>query len=878
VTESQDQLVALVDALAGRYAVERELGRGGMATVYLARDLRHDRPVALKVMHAELARSLGPDRFLREIRVTGRLDHPHILPVLDSGVAAGLLWYTMPYVHGESLRDRLRREVQLPVDVALELTRQVASAVDYAHRAGVIHRDLKPENILLSDDQARVADFGVAKAVAEEGEGNLTATGMAVGTPTYMSPEQAAGGQVDARSDIYALGCVLFEMLAGEPPFTGPTPQAVIAKRVVDPVPSIRRVREVVPAAVDQALTKALAKLPADRFSTAGEFARALQATSAVPSLPAQVLAPAEVRPSRWRPATGIAIVVGMLIAVAAFFTWRRDRASIEASGGAMALAVLPFVNLGDSADAYFADGMTDEVRGKLAALPGLRVIARSSSVQYKQTTKSPQQIGRELGVQYLLTGTVRWAKATDGSSRVRVSPELVQVSTASTRWQAPFEAPLTDVFGVQADVAGQVAQALNVALGDSAKHELAAKPTQSLPAYEAFLRGEAASQGMSVGDPPSLRQAIVAYEQAVALDSSFVRAWAQLGRARAFLYQSTMPTPAVAEAARRAAERALALARTRPEGHQALGLYYLVLKDYPRALTEDSTALALAPGNAELLGDVGGAEAYLGRWEAARGHLEQAARLDPRSSISARLLGYVLLCTRQYPEAERVLDHALQLVPANLVVRHYRAMVTLAQGDLPGAQAVLRAAPKGVDPTALVAFMATYGDLIWVLDEAQQRLLLRLTPSAFDDDRASWGAVLAETYAFRGDSGKARAYADSARPTFEQRLRAMPQDASLHVFLGLTLAYLGQKTAAIREGKRGVGLLPISRDALNGPYLQHYLARIYILVGEPEKALDQLEPLLKIPYYLSSGWLKIDPNFAPLRGNPRFERLVNGT
>jgi tetratricopeptide (TPR) repeat protein len=264
---------------------------------------------------------------------------------------------------------------------------------------------------------------------------------------------------------------------------------------------------------------------------------------------------------------------------------------------------------------------------------------------------------------------------------------------------------------------------------------------------------------------------------------------------------------------------------------------------------------------------------------------LEQAARLDPHSGITAHQLGLLLVSLRQYPDAERFLDHALQFLPANLGVREDRAIVALAQGDLAHAQAIIHAAPKEVDPTTLVASVAGYLDLVWVLDEPQQRLLVRLRPSAFDDNRATWGIMLAQAYAVEGDTAKARVYADSARLAYQQQLdRSSRQsatstfDAQRRAFLGLALAYLGQKAAAIREGQRGVALSPISRDAFVGPYVQHQLARIYLLVGEPEKALDQLEPLLKMPCYLSSGWLRIDPNFAPLRGNPRFERLVNGT
>jgi TolB-like protein/tRNA A-37 threonylcarbamoyl transferase component Bud32 len=869
----------LQSGLGDRYRLDRELGRGGMATVFLAHDLRHKRPVALKVLHHELAHTLGPERFQREIETVARLQHPHILTVHDSGETAGQLWFTMPFVEGESLRERLRREPQLPLEDALRIATEAARALQYAHDHGVIHRDIKPENLLLTKDGSTlVADFGVARALSAVDD-RLTETGLSVGTPTYMSPEQSTGDRhLDARTDVYSLGTVLYEMLVGEPPFTGATAQAVIARRFSGEVPRVRHVRPSVPESVEQAVTRALTPVAADRFASAAEFARALQPTAT----PTSRSAAADGRAWRRMPVAATALGLGFLIGLGALFAWRRSHAGVGETGSSKVLAVLPFENLGDSANAYFADGVANELRTKLSQIRGLQVIARGSSNEYKRTTKTQQQIARELGVNYLLTATVQWEKVAGGASRVRVTPELVDVHAGhapQTRWGQQFDAAMIDVFQVQADIAGQVAQALNVALGDSAKHELAAKPTQSLPAYEAFLRGEAASQGMNVEDPLSLRQAIVAYEQAVALDSTFIQAWAEIAQAQARLYYNSTPTPARAEAARRAAERALALAPTRPEGHQALGTYYgSVLLDNPRALVEDSTALALAPGNADLLAAVGLDELSLGRSEAARGHLEQAARLDPRSVTVARRLGIVLLYTRRYPEAEQAFDRALQLVPADLAVRGYRAMVALAQGDLPAARAVLRGTPKEVDPTALVALVGNYHDLVWVLDQVQQQLLLRLTPSAFDDDRAIWGIVLAQTYALQGNGAKARMYADSVRLFNEEQLKAAPEDAQRHVFLGLSLAYLGQKAAAIREGKRGVTLLPISRDAVLGPYIQHQLARIYMLVGEPEKALDQLEPLLKIPYYLSPGWLKIDPNFDPLRGNPRFERLANGT
>ncbi|HSD33648.1 MAG TPA: protein kinase [Gemmatimonadales bacterium] len=864
----------LAEALRDRYALERELGRGGMATVYLAHDRKHDRPVALKVLHAELAATLGPERFQREIRLAARLQHPHILTVLDSGEAAGHLWFTMPFVEGESLRDRLNRERQIPVEDALRIAREAAQGLQYAHEHGVMHRDIKPENILLTQDGSTlVADFGIARAFGG-GEARLTETGMAIGTPAYMSPEQASGDQtLDARTDIYSLGCVLFEMLAGEPPFTGPTVQAIIAKRLTQPVPSVRQSRPTVPEAAERALRQALAPIPADRFATAGDLARALQ-TSATPRLSA----PSQ-SGRRRLPVAALMLVLGFLIGLGVLFAWRRSHSGGGDGAGPKRIAVLPFENLGDSTDAYFADGMTDEVRGKLSQLSGLAVIARSSSNEYRRSNKSPQEIARELGAEYLLTATVRWEKTPGAPSRVRVSPELVQVepgAAPTTRWQQGFDASLTDVFQVQGDIAGKVATALDVALGESARNQLEARPTANLAAYDAFLKGEAASQVMSVGDPASLRRAIGHYEQAVALDSAFVSAWTQLARARSILYANGTPTPALAAEARRAADRAQSLAPERPEGQLASGMYYVtVAGDNRRALAAFEAGLKLAPTNVDLLVGAALAEQTQGRWDSAREHLARAGALDPRSANTARRTGFNLLFLRRYAEARTALERALALAPNNFVVIEQQAMVALAQGDLTGARAIVRAAATTAGTAAPLAYFATYWDLYWVLDDAQQQQVLTLPPSAFDDDRGSWAIVRAQTYALGGNTVQARVYADSARLAFDEQLRESPEDAQRHAFRGLALAYLGRKAEAIAEGERAVRLAPISRNALSGAYLQHQLARIYLLVDEPEKALDQLEPLLRMPYFLSPGWLRIDPTFAPLKGNPRFERLV---
>ncbi len=514
--------------------------------------------------------------------------------------------------------------------------------------------------------------------------------------------------------------------------------------------------------------------------------------------------------------------------------------------------------------------------------MPGLQVIASRSSNEYKRSDKSLPVIGRELGTDYLVIARIRWAKAPDGTSRVEVSPELVDVSpgrTPTTKWQQPFEAAMTDVFKVQAEIASKVASSLDVALGAAQKQVLTERPTASIAAYEAFLKGEAATKSIGSFDAADLRRGIGFYEQAVALDSTFAQAWAQLARAQAQYYFNVIPTPAAADAARRAAERAAALAPDRPESQLALGDYYISIKvANADALAAYEAGLKVAPGNAELLTGSALAEQSLGRWEAALAHLERAAQLDPRSVATARRLGTTLIRLRRYPEALAAAERGVRLSPTGLDLMQNRMMVHLAQGDLDQARAVLRAAPTAVEPTALAAYMGTYWDLSWVLDDSQQQLLLRLPPSAFADDRGNWGIVLAQTHYLRGDWARARIYADSARIAFLEQLAGSPSDAQRHSLVGLALAYMGKKEEAIRFGERALALLDPARNGYTGPYIQHQLVRIYLLAGEPEKALDRLEPLLRLPYHLSPGWLRIDPAFAPLKGNPRFEKVAAGS
>jgi serine/threonine-protein kinase len=652
----------LASALQDRYRLERELGAGGMATVYLAHDLRHDRPVAIKVLHPELSAVLGAERFLSEIKTTAALQHPHILPLFDSGSAGGLLYYVMPLVEGETLRARLSREKQLPVADAVRITTEVAGALDYAHRHGVIHRDIKPENILLHEGEAVVADFGIALAVQSAGGQRMTQTGLSLGTPQYMSPEQSMGQrEITARSDLYALGAVTYEMLTGEPPFTGATTQAIVARVLTEEPRPIGPQRKSVSAHVEAAVLTALQKLPADRFGSAAEYAQALAVPRAGPAV------------GRRRHA-GIAAGIGgalVLAAIAALWhPWQRPARAPGPEADVASVAVLPFENLtGNPGDQYLSDGMTEEVIGQLARVGGLKVISRTSTEALKGTHLTLRQIADTLGVRHVLEGSVRHA-----GNRIRVAVDLIDATTDAHVWASSYDGDLTDVFAVQEEIARHVADSLVSTVGMRPTIGRVSR-TEHPEAYAAYLRGRSL---MYRRTREGLRGALEQFQQAIAQDSAYAPAYAGLASVYYLWVGYNYSGIDFYEAHGRAlamADRALALDSTLAEAYATRGRAMTAEWAPARGIEVDfERALGLQPNSADVRQWYASFLARQGRYDEGLAEVERAVVLDPLAPGVRIAFSLDALASRRYDLVARETARTLALEPGLLRAREHQA------------------------------------------------------------------------------------------------------------------------------------------------------------------------------------------------------------
>ncbi len=630
MTTAPDRLAA---ALADRYRLERELGQGGMATVYLAEDLKHHRKVALKVLKPELAETLGHDRFLREIELAARLTHPHILPLFDSGQADGFLYYVMPNVEGHSLRDHLDTTPKLPVDEAVRIASEVGGALDFAHRHGVVHRDIKPENIMLQDGHALVADFGIGKALGGVDGDTFTRSGMSIGTPAYMSPEQASGEAVDGRSDLYSLGCVLYEMLVGEQPFTGPTVQAVIAKRFVQTPADVTALREGISRPVARAVEKALARSPVDRHESAAQFVTSLGEIDADASRP---------------------------------------------SAPEKSLAVMPFVNRSADADnQYFSDGLSEDLINALTALPGLHVASRTSAFRFRGSELDIRAIGDQLNVASVLEGSVRRS-----GSKLRVTAQLVSVATGYQLWTERYDREMTDVFEIQDEIVASIVTALMPALlGDAGP--VVRRSTDNLEAYELYLKGRHYWHQRS---PSTVRVAIQSFQQAIALDPRYALAYCGLADCYGILrvYGWTPAEENRAQAAAAVAE-AMAIDPSLAESNFSKGFYtFYFERNWRAARPYFEKAVAINPRwslsqtysalLAAIEGRAGDVAAYIYRGN----------QLDPLSPFIHGLASTAYYALGQFEDAEREGRRSVELQPDYLLGMwsHGLALCALQQRD----------------------------------------------------------------------------------------------------------------------------------------------------------------------------------------------------
>ena len=876
----------------GPYEVLSSLGAGGMGEVYRAKDSRLARDVAVKVLPEDfLEGEERRTRFEREAKLLAALNHPNIAAVYSfeeipssppSSASRHIL--VMELLVGETLREKLG--APLPPKRAVEYALQVAHGLAAAHEKGIVHRDLKPENLFVTKDgRIKILDFGVAKLTQPAipsismteapTAAPATEAGVVMGTVGYMSPEQLQGKPLDARSDLFAFGCVLFEMLSGKRPFQRDSAPETMAAILREDPPELSGTNQTVFPGLDRIVRHCLEKNPGNRFHSATDVAFALETLSTAPTASAVTAAGKE--PGRWLARAGLAVAVVVTLATAALLWSRRPATKpVPATPPPARIVVFPFENLGPPEDAYFAGGMTEEITSRLGTVGGLSVISRTSARQYDRTGKTAREIGTDLGVTHVLDGSVRWDRGTGAAGRVRITPHLVRVSDDTQLWAQTFDRIMGDVFAIQSEIAEGVVSRMGVALEADTRASLRVQPTGNLDAYQAYLRGRHFT-GQPHFSEAAWRGAVEGYQRAVELDPRFVLALAELSQAHAKLYYlradlSVERRNFALSALRRAQE----LSPDAPEVHLAAGFFHSwIERDPDAALKEFAMAESARPGSAEVVDARAEGLRMTGRWKEALEQYRRAVELSPRDAHVATEVALTASWLRRFDEALAAANQAIALAPDGAWPYLAKAFNywTWNRGSAE-ARAALGSVPAGHEWSLWAWFWQE------MLEGKPREALKRLEAAPQEWIRQKMWAMPKALFAglaheALGEREAARAAFEAARPPLEAEVAKHPDDARFHSSLGIAYAGLGRKEDAVREGLRAMALLPLEKDAMYGfPHLSDLFV-IYAMTGRDDEALRTLERMLSVPSFVSRSWLEAQPSWARLRGDPRFEGLV---
>jgi len=862
----------MIGTTVSHYKILEKLGEGGMGVVYKAHDEKLDRIVALKFLPQQITvREEDKARFLQEAKAISALNHPNIATIYDIDEADGQRFLVLEYIPGGTLKSKLKNlkseDKEFSLSEAVEYGIQAAEALAHAHRHQIIHRDVKTDNLMLTEEgKVKLTDFGLAKL---RGSVQVTKTGTTVGTAAYMSPEQIRAEEIDQRSDIFSVGVVLYELVTSRLPFRGEFETALTYSILNEEPAPMKLLRRHTPSRLQEIIDRCLEKDKTKRYQTADEVVDALR------GMHRDISSPLKVEKKTKKPAliVAVSVVAIAIIALAYFFVFHEE----EPASRLKMIAVLPFENLGPAEDESFADGLTEEIASRLASVSRLGVISRTSSIQYKKTSKTLPVVAKELGAEYILEGTIRWVK-TGGTQRIRITPQLIKVSGDVHLWADNIDRTLDDIFAVQTEIATRIVKSLDIALGENERQVIRAVPTKNLEAYQAYLRGLSFSRSYERQD---VETAIEMLHRAVELDSVFAQAYARLSLTHLLYYwlgyERAKERLAVAK---EFLDKAFALQRDLPEAYFALGFYYYAgFRDYDQALKAYEVAQKGLPNNSVLLSRIAAIWRRQAKFEAAAEQFKKAFELDPQAADLSWQIGLTLEALGRYANAEAYYDRSIALLPDQGAAYENKAwMYVTWLGDTTKCRSELERMPTQYRSLGGLISLDIY-------ERNYQSALDRLahTPvSTFE--RAVSVVPVAQVrgfvYMLMNDPGRSRESFDSARVFLESETKKRPDDWRLHSSLGIVYAGLGQRESAVGEAELAVQQLPLSLDAFFGVYPLISLAQVYIMVGKYDAALDKLEFLLSLhaPKYITAPILRLDPMYDPIRNNPRFQALLTKT